>query len=133
MKDQHDKTGSDHSTNVTCNFRYTGCYLLVIISDGSDALRQQEIVKALGLLNDSNESLHDWNLDRFDAEWSHRFIEHALHLVGNGKLNRNFLKRMLQKPFPVEMNHFFSTNAAFRSHRSYSSMFEIMLPEKKLK
>ncbi len=91
---------------VSCHFRYTGCHLLVIVSDGCDMLRQEAICAALQL-NDASGAVDgnqpavlplplppppppppdnlEEQLKTLDAEWTRKFIEHVTQQIAKGK------------------------------------------------
>lgn len=79
-------------SNVSCHFRYTGCHLLVIVSDGCDMLRQEHLCAALKL-NESTSGNpspailppNDGQLKKLDSEWTRKFIEHAIQQIAKGK------------------------------------------------
>ena len=88
------------ASNVSCHFRYTGCYLLVIISDGCDMLRQQQLCQDLQLKSDAIATAKSNGtetveaapppdlvntLDSLDAEWNRKFIEHTTQQVAKGQ------------------------------------------------
>ena len=86
---------SDIAANVSCHFRYTGCYLLVIISDGCDMLRQEQLCHALKLNaaktadNDSSTESSPpaelaSQLDALDSDWNRKFIEHTIQQIAKG-------------------------------------------------
>lgn len=93
----------DGAPPVSCHFRYTGCYLLVIISDGCDMLRQETIGRQLygfgehpnttgsnGTSGDSEAAATDTppsrqEIDEFNAQWSDRFIGETIQQIAKGK------------------------------------------------
>lgn len=90
---------------VSCHFRYTGCYLLVIISDGCDMLRQEVIGRQLfGFQNGDGgggggDAGKGGNVDgggttapptqeqlnKLNMEWTARFIETTIQQIAKGK------------------------------------------------
>lgn len=78
-------------SNVSCHFRYTGCHLLVIVSDGCDMLRQEHLCAALKLNEGTSgqpilppDDL-EGQLKQLDTEWTRKFIEHATQQIAKGK------------------------------------------------
>ena len=88
---------NDNNNNVSCHFRYTGCYLLVIISDGCDMLRQEQLCHLLKVFSSSNGNVDaDGNaasppdlinsLDALDSEWNRKFVDHTIQQIAKGLL-----------------------------------------------
>lgn len=89
-------TSSPLAPNVSCHYRYNGCYLLVIISDGCDMLRQEQLCQALKLnaaRSDGTPSEPPADLasqlDALDAEWNRKFIEHTTQRIAKGQYPRH--------------------------------------------
>lgn len=81
--------------SISCNFRYIGTYILIIISDGCDQLRQQQWLQQW--IN-SNKEQQPGNqllvslaeLNEFNQNWSNKFIANVVQQIDQGKLNKVF-------------------------------------------
>ena len=73
----------------SCNFRYVGCYLLIIISDGCDQLRQQSWLRHQTLLSSSNDLSsillqQKSELEEFNRRWTSGFVAKVIQQIRKG-------------------------------------------------
>ncbi|KAI2801973.1 Methionine aminopeptidase 1B, chloroplastic [Blomia tropicalis] len=100
---QPSSLGMESNDKLSCHFRYTGCYLLIIISDGSDMLRQEHICQHMQLHGTAAAAAaaDEWatistdadvqslksKLADLDIEWNRKFVEHTIQGIAKGLLS----------------------------------------------
>lgn len=80
-------SSSSLSTTIkpSCNFRYVGCYLLIIISDGCDQLRQQSWLRQQKSSNNLQpQQQQQSELDKFNSRWTSGFVAKVIQQIRKG-------------------------------------------------